>query len=89
MMDSKKKKLAAILIESMPHESEGSDFSESGKSDKEIAAEEVLSAIKEADVPAFEEALSSFIQLCLMDYEDKEESEGDHEVTDGKSKFEY
>ncbi len=67
------KDTAALVIgigkpkgESMPM---GEEMPEEGMGDKEVAASEVMDALKSGDARAFGSALESFIQIC-SGYED-------------------
>lgn len=84
-MEKKKGGLAALIIEANPKlKGEKEEAPKEEKSDKELVAEEILSALNSGDASGLSESLSSFIKLCEYD---EEESEPDGEA--GKSEFEY
>lgn len=74
-MASKDSKLAAMLVEDMDKEgnSEPMDEEESME-DSDVAAQEVLDAVKSGDPAELSSAMKAFIKLCKYDKEsDKEE----------------
>lgn len=73
-MDKKSKKgLAALIIEASPmsKKKDMAESEESSSTDKDIAAEELLSAIESKEASAVAEALTSFIKLCEYDTEEE------------------
>lgn len=71
-----KKGLAEIIVGTMTptdkkeaSEDKEHETSEEEMSEDEVAASEVMEALKEDDVPAFTDALKSFIKICSYDKE--------------------
>lgn len=74
-MGSKDAKLAAMLVEDMDKEGDSEPMDEEeSMEDSEVAAQEVMDAIKSGDAAEFGSAMKAFIKLCQYDKEsDKEE----------------
>ena len=75
MKNKKSQGIAALIVDAMPSsKKEGSDAMED--TDYSIAADEILSAIKEEDSQSLAEALKAFVDLCGSDsYEEEDEAE--------------
>jgi hypothetical protein len=83
MMKDDKKKVASVIIAKIngsnreKPQSEGAEIADSD--DKDIAADEIMEAIKKSDVKALKEALKSFVEMCSYEEESKDDSEEEYE----------
>jgi len=72
-MKNKDSKLASLLVDAMEGEEEDSAEEESSElvtmDDYEVAAQEVMDAVRSRDAGDFANAMKAFIKLCSYDKE--------------------
>lgn len=71
--------IAKLIVKGLPRKSEYTDSPEQKmgeeQSDEQMAAQEILEAIKEEDLGALVDALKGFIKMCSYDTEEDAEEE--------------
>lgn len=84
MMRDNKKNVASLIVAKMasPKSDEKLVSSEKDGAEQEysahsMAAEEILSAMKASDAKQLSEALKSFVEMCMNEYESSEEEKED------------